>query len=91
MFYELQDLSQKLILTPSIVVAFSRGSRQCLGMYLGSAEIYMGIAGVFRRFGRRMMIVGTVKARDVDISHDFFTPMMKQNTTGIKLRIQGAT
>lgn len=91
MFSELQDQSQKLMLTPSIVVAFSRGSRQCLGMHLGSAEIYIGIAGVFRRFGRRMKIVDTVKARDVDISHDFFTPMMEQNTTGIKLMIQEAT
>ena len=55
------------------IVAFSRGSRQCLGMHLGSAEIYSGIAGVFRQYGREMSIVNTIKERDVDISHDLFT------------------
>ncbi|KAL8788902.1 MAG: hypothetical protein Q9213_001425 [Squamulea squamosa] len=69
------------------LVAFSRGSRQCLGMHLGSAEILMGIAGVFRRFGRRMEIVDTVKERDVDISHDFFTPMAKRESKGIMMKI----
>ncbi|KAL8847384.1 MAG: hypothetical protein Q9221_007571 [Calogaya cf. arnoldii] len=62
------------------LVAFSRGSRQCLGMKLGSAEILMGIAGVFRRLGRRMEIVDMVKDRDVDISHDLFTPMTKKES-----------
>ncbi|KAI4284772.1 MAG: hypothetical protein L6R38_001172 [Xanthoria sp. 2 TBL-2021] len=68
------------------LVAFSRGSRQCMGMHLGSAEIFMGIAGVFRRFGRRMEIVDTVKERDVDISHDLFTPMTKKESKGIMMR-----
>ncbi|KAL8705196.1 MAG: hypothetical protein Q9201_001696 [Fulgogasparrea decipioides] len=69
------------------LVAFSRGSRQCLGMHLGSAEIYMGLAEVFRRFGRRMEIVDTVKERDVEISHDFFTPMTRMDSKGIMLEI----
>ncbi|KAL8726449.1 MAG: hypothetical protein Q9181_006046 [Wetmoreana brouardii] len=71
------------------LVAFSRGSRQCLGMHLGSAEIYMGIAGVFRRFERRIEIVDTVRERDVDISHDFFTPMTRRDSKGIMLEIRG--
>ena len=54
---------------------------------LGSAEIYMGIAGVFRRFGRRMQVVDTDKERDVDISHDFFTPMMKKDSKGIMVKL----
>ncbi|KAL8688131.1 MAG: hypothetical protein Q9218_005875, partial [Villophora microphyllina] len=69
------------------LVAFSRGSRQCLGMHLGSAEIYMGIAGVFRRFGRRMEIVDTVKERDVEVSHDFFTPFTRRDSKGIMLQV----
>ncbi|KAL8679521.1 MAG: hypothetical protein Q9186_004203 [Xanthomendoza sp. 1 TL-2023] len=70
------------------LVAFSRGSRQCLGMHLGSAEIFMGIAGVFRRYGRRMEIVDTVHERDVEIQHDFFTPMTSKGSKGIFVRIQ---
>lgn len=70
------------------LVAFSRGSRQCLGMHLGSAELFMGIAGVFRRFGRRMEVVDTVRERDVEIVHDFFTPMTKKESKGIFFRIR---
>ena len=54
---------------------------------LGAAEIYMGIAGVFRRFGRQMQVVDTNKERDVDISHDFFTPMMKKESKGIMVKL----
>ena len=41
------------------LVAFSRGSRQCLGMNLGSAELYMGLAGVFRNLGHSIKVVDT--------------------------------
>ena len=69
------------------LVPFCRGSRQCLGMNLGVAELYMGLAGVFRRFGGRMKIVDTVKERDVDITHDIFTPTMEKESKGIMMMI----
>lgn len=69
------------------LIAFSRGSRQCLGMNLGSAELYMGLAGVFRNLGGSMKIVDTVKERDIDICRDIFTPAMREDTTGIKVTI----
>lgn len=59
-----------------------------MGMHLGAAEILMGIAGVFRRVGRRMEIVHTVKERDVDISHDMFTLMTKKESRGIIMRMR---
>ena len=65
------------------LVAFSRGSRQCLGMHLGAAEVYMGIAGVMRRFGRGMRVVDTVRERDVEVVRDFFTPMTRGDSKGI--------
>lgn len=45
------------------LIAFSRGSRQCLGMNLGSVELYMGLAGVFGNLGHSMKVVDTVKER----------------------------
>lgn len=69
------------------LVAFGRGSRQCLGMNLGSAELYFCLAGVFRKFGSSMEIVETVKERDVDICRDIFTPAMREDSTGIKVVI----
>lgn len=71
------------------MVAFSRGSRQCLGMHLGMAELYMCLAGVFRWFGGgSLMIVDTVKERDVDLTHDFFTPTAKPESKGICVLIK---
>lgn len=67
------------------LLAFSRGSRQCLGMNLGSAELHMGLAGVFRNFGDSMKIVDTVKERDIDICRDLFAPAAREDTTGIKV------
>ena len=66
-------------------VAFSRGSRQCLGMHLGYAELYIGLAGVFRRFGRDMRIVETIEERDVEFKHDMFTPSMSNKSKGIMM------
>ena len=69
------------------LVAFSRGSRQCLGMNLGTAELYMVLAGVIRRFGKKMTFVDTIFERDVKIHHDLFTPMVKKVSKGIKALI----
>ncbi|KAL8934452.1 MAG: hypothetical protein Q9216_005910 [Gyalolechia sp. 2 TL-2023] len=65
------------------LVAFSKGSRQCLGMHLGTAELYLGLAGVFRRFGGRIRVVETVRERDVELTHDFFTPAAEMGSKGI--------
>ena len=33
------------------LVAFSKGSRQCMGINLAYSEMYLVIAGIFRRYG----------------------------------------
>ena len=50
----------------------------------------MGIAGVVRRFGRRMEIVDCVFERDVEITHDLFTPMMERESKGIVMALREA-
>lgn len=57
------------------LVSFSRGSRQCLGMHLGLAEINIGLACVLKRFGDKMKVVDTIRERNLEMSHDFFTPV----------------
>ena len=69
------------------LVSFSRGSRQCLGIHLGWAELYIGLASVFGRFGGKMRIVDTVRERDVELYHDFFTPTPKVGSEGIIMEI----
>lgn len=73
------------------LVPFSRGSRQCLGMNLAWAEMYMAFAAVFGRLGNRMQLVDTVKERDVDLVHDLFVAAPSKQSTGIKIQIREAT
>ena len=69
------------------LVAFTKGSRACLGTNLAYAELYMTLAAVFRNLGGSMKVVDTVKERDIDIARDIFTPAMRKDTTGIKIVI----
>ena len=65
------------------VQAFGRGSRKCVGMELGRAEVLTTLAGVFRRFGRDMRLVGTERVRDVDIKYDFVNPSSGPESNGV--------
>jgi cytochrome P450 len=51
---------------------FGRGSRQCAGMKLAYAEIYLALAYLFRRLERRVKLYDTQRERDVDYVHDYF-------------------
>lgn len=64
------------------LVPFSRGTRQCLGMNLATAEIYLTIAIMFRRF--RMELYETTE-RDAEIAHDFFIPHGHQDSKGVRV------
>lgn len=53
-------------------------------MQLGTAELDLGLAGVFRWFGGgSLRIVDTVTERDADLTRDFFTPTAKPESKGI--------
>ncbi len=53
------------------LVPFSKGTRQCLGINLATAEIYLTLATVFRRFDIELY---QTTARDAEVAHDFFIP-----------------
>ena len=65
------------------LVPFSRGSRSCLGMNLANAELRLGLAQVFLRFGKSMRVVDTVRERDIDISRDGFNPLAAKESKGV--------
>ena len=65
-------------------IAFSRGTRQCVGMNLAWAEMYLLLSTVFRRFD---MELWETDARSVQVEADFFLPRMK-NTEGVKVLIK---
>ncbi|KAK2809424.1 hypothetical protein FQN50_003883 [Emmonsiellopsis sp. PD_5] len=65
------------------MVAFTKGSRQCLGMHLARAEMFITIPTIFRRF--KFELFNTTDD-DIYIKHDFFVPAPKnQNSEGVRV------
>lgn len=64
------------------LVAFSKGTRQCLGINLATAEIYLTLRTVFRRFD--MQLYETTE-RDAEIAHDFFIPGSHPDSKGVRI------
>ena len=78
------------------LVAFSKGSRQCLGMNLAWAEMYLWVATVFRQFGSKevrfesdegvLELVDT-NLEDVKIVADRFVPVVKADSEGVRVMV----
>lgn len=64
------------------LVPFSKGTRQCLGINLATAEIYLTIATVFRRFDIELY---ETTARDAEVAHDYFIPHGHQDSKGVRV------
>jgi cytochrome P450 len=76
------------------LVSFSKGARQCLGMNLAYAELYMGLSAIFSHFsisdeGPRLQLVNpTTSLADVEIAGDLFVPATKSGNKGTKVHFQ---
>ncbi|KAG0134528.1 cytochrome P450 [Tuber indicum] len=66
------------------LVAFSKGSRACIGSNLAWAEMYIGFAGVFRRFE---MAVWETSKEDMEWM-DCFTPITRGDLK-VKFKVRG--
>lgn len=78
------------------LVSFSKGTRQCVGMSLGYAEIYLLMAEVFRNFGTRecrldgdrgVLELFETDQRDVEPVGDFQIPIVWKGSKGVRMRI----
>ena len=79
------------------LVAFSKGTRQCLGINLAYAELYICLAAIFRRFGSAevrddgdegvLELYGTELA-DVAVATDAFVPLPRKESQGIRVRVR---
>ncbi|KAK2030379.1 oxoglutarate/iron-dependent oxygenase [Colletotrichum zoysiae] len=69
------------------LLSFSRGSRQCIGINLAYAELYMVFGLLIRRMGSSMSLFCTTK-EDVEIHYDRFVPTPKDGTRGVRVIIQ---
>ena len=80
------------------MVSFSKGSRQCLGMNLAYAELYLCLAAIFRRFGsggengvrdgedEGVLELFETGLKDVEIAADCFVPLAAEDSVGIRIK-----
>lgn len=77
-------------------MAFSRGTRRCIGMNLAQAELYTCTAALFTNFGGKglkgekdlgtLELVGTTR-EDVDLWADLFLPTQKPGSLGVRAMV----
>ncbi|KAF2807697.1 trichodiene oxygenase [Mytilinidion resinicola] len=63
---------------------FGGGSRICLGLNLAYAEIYLGLAAIFRRFTFELY---ETDESDFHIQYDFFMPIAKLDSKGLRVTV----
>jgi cytochrome P450 len=73
------------------LVAFSKGSRSCVGINLAWAELYLCTAGVVGSFGTEgdegVMELWETDERDVRLDRDLFFPVARVGSKGVRVRI----
>ncbi|KAL4948392.1 cytochrome P450 [Aspergillus filifer] len=68
------------------MVTFGRGARSCAGMWMAYAEIYTGVASLFRRFEMELFETG----RDaVDLYMDWALPRVDPRSRGVRVLVKG--
>jgi cytochrome P450 len=65
---------------------FSKGTRNCAGLNLAWAELYLATALVFRRFD--MELFETTR-RDVDVARDCFVSAPEKGSKGVRIKVLG--
>ncbi|KAK1987725.1 cytochrome P450 [Colletotrichum cereale] len=66
------------------LVSFGKGSRQCLGINLAYAELYIAVATIVRRFDWEIFETTT---DDVVCKHDFFVAVADLGSKGIRAKM----
>ncbi|KAI0538394.1 cytochrome protein [Xylaria digitata] len=67
------------------MVAFGRGTRSCIGMQLAYAELFVGLATLFRRFDFEVYETGR---DDVEVRRDRFVPRPASNSKSVRFLVK---
>ncbi|KIV81137.1 hypothetical protein PV11_08581 [Exophiala sideris] len=75
--------------------SFAKGSRQCLGINLAYAQLYLCVAGIFRRYGGPGNLgpsgyfeLFETTHEDVEIQYDLFVPFPKKGSKGVRVLVK---
>ena len=64
------------------LVPFSKGTRNCLGQHLAWAELYIGLATVFRKVEFELWETGP---EAVGVASEYFVPLPEEGTKGVRV------
>ncbi|KAF5538911.1 cytochrome P450 monooxygenase oxidoreductase [Fusarium phyllophilum] len=70
------------------MIAFSKGSRGCLGKNLALCELYLSLAALVLRVMPYMRLYETTE-KDVRYDHDMFIPMTESGSKGVRMDPRG--
>ena len=82
------------------LVSFAKGSRQCLGINLAYAEMYLCLAAIFRRFGsggkqgvrmegdEGVLELYETGLGDVEVKADGFVPLPEEGSKGVRIVVR---
>jgi cytochrome P450 len=89
----LQYQSERWLQNPLLdryLVTFSKGARQCVGINLAYAEIYMALGVIFARFPtsddspRLQLVTPTTGLAETELAGDFFVPATKSGCKNVR-------
>ncbi|KAF2624794.1 cytochrome P450 [Macroventuria anomochaeta] len=67
------------------LMSFGKGARQCAGMNLAKAEMYITLTALVRRFDFELW---ESSRRDVDLVHDLFLPGVDRESKGVRVLVK---
>ncbi|KAK8218611.1 cytochrome P450 [Phyllosticta capitalensis] len=66
-------------------VIFGKGDRNCLGLTLAMAELYLGLGTLFRKYDLELF---ETDESDVKMAHDFFVAAPKLDSKGVRVKLR---
>jgi cytochrome P450 len=69
-------------------VGFGKGARSCVGMNLALSLLYTTLATLIRRYDFELF---ETDESDVRLAHDYFMPMPKLDTKGVRMKVRAAS
>jgi cytochrome P450 len=66
------------------MTAFGRGTRMCAGLHMAYAEIYIGLATIFRR---HELVLFETDRSDVDFAVDMVSAQPKFGSKGVRVKV----
>jgi len=66
------------------MVSFGRGTRNCLGINLAYVELYLTLGMMFRKYKFELH---ESDVSDVELGHDFFIPVAKLDSKGLRILV----